>query len=33
MRFQMSEYSQRILTNKVRASIRGQNEFAPVLFS
>ena len=25
--------SQRILANKVRASIRGQNEFAPVLFS
>lgn len=33
MRFQMAEYSQRILANKMQQCIRTDFEFAPVIFS
>lgn len=32
MRFQLSDYSQRLLANKMQQSVRMQNEYAPVLF-
>ena len=33
MRFQLAEYSQRLLANKMLQAIREENEFAPILFS
>ena len=33
MRFQLADYSQRLLSNKMMQSVKGGNEFAPVLFS
>lgn len=33
MRFQLAEYSQRLLANKMLQAIRGENEFAPILFA
>ena len=33
MRFQIDEYSQRLLANKMVQSVREENEFAPILFA
>ena len=30
MRFQLAEYSQRLLANKMQQALRSENEFAPV---